>query len=110
MQIRIQEVIEPGCAREITVGEGKAKRSIVILRLGDRYFSYINSCPHTGISLNWGSDKFFDLTGSYIQCATHGALFEPYSGRCIWGPCRGQSLSKLMVTYLDGVTYIDLDD
>lgn len=31
------------------------------------------------------------------MCATHGALFEPATGRCVAGPCRGATLEPVAV-------------
>lgn len=33
--------------------------------------------------------RFFDDSGRWLLCATHGAAYEPGTGRCIEGPCRG---------------------
>lgn len=56
---------------------------------------YANHCPHTGSTLDWGNDRFLDPEGEFIQCAQHGALFEIATGACVYGPCYGQSLSKI---------------
>jgi len=55
-------------------------------------YCYLNSCPHTGVNLDWMPDQFLDISGELIQCATHGALFSIKTGLCIRGPCLGQSL------------------
>lgn len=63
--------------------------------------AYRNACPHTGVNLNWAPHQFFDIDTRFVQCGMHGALFEPDSGRCIWGPCRGQSLTCLPIRIID---------
>jgi nitrite reductase/ring-hydroxylating ferredoxin subunit len=35
------------------------------------------------------------VDGHHLQCATHGALFDPLSGVCISGPCAGDALQRL---------------
>jgi nitrite reductase/ring-hydroxylating ferredoxin subunit len=35
------------------------------------------------------------MTESFIQCATHGAIFRIEDGYCLRGPCAGESLQKL---------------
>ena len=45
---------------------------------------------------------FLDVTGTLIQCASHGALFLIQSGRCVAGPCAGQSLKKILSEVVDG--------
>jgi nitrite reductase/ring-hydroxylating ferredoxin subunit len=58
--------------------------------------AYLNRCAHVPVELDWQPGKFFDDTGLYLICATHGAMYEADSGACIAGPCRGQALRALM--------------
>ena len=64
--------------------------------------AYVNRCPHAGTELDWQEGEFFEETGLYLICSTHGALFEPGSGFCVAGPCRGASLERLAVREQDG--------
>ena len=68
---------------------------LVAIRKEGQVFVYRNRCPHRGVPLEWEADQFLDLSGSLIQCATHGALFLIESGECVAGPCAGQSLSAM---------------
>jgi len=79
-----------------------------IIRWQDNWYAYLNRCPHTGVSLNWSADQFFDLDERFIQCGMHGALFEPSSGLCIHGPCLGDSLRTLDCIEENGQLYIEL--
>ncbi len=75
-----------------------------------KYIAYLNSCPHTGVSLNWLPNQFFDLESRYLQCGMHGAIFEPDTGLCVRGPCRAQSLLKLpLITCKDNL-YLLFDE
>ena len=67
--------------------------SVFVVREGERVYGYVNSCPHTGVALEFTPDRFLNGDGSYILCSTHGALFEIEDGYCIAGPCTGQSLT-----------------
>jgi nitrite reductase/ring-hydroxylating ferredoxin subunit len=58
--------------------------------------AYLNRCAHVPVELDWQPGKFFDDTGLYLICATHGAMYEADSGACIAGPCRGQALRALV--------------
>ena len=64
--------------------------------------AYVNRCPHAGTELDWNPGEFFDDSGLYLICSTHGALFEPGSGRCVAGPCRGAMLEPLGVGERNG--------
>lgn len=68
------------------------REAIVILDDQDRPRAYLNRCMHLPIPLDGGARQFFDSTRRYLICATHGALYEPKSGYCISGPCRGKTL------------------
>ncbi len=60
-------------------------------------YAYKNVCPHLGTELDWQPGEVFDESGLYLICATHGAAFEPVSGLCVGGPCKGAILSKIAV-------------
>lgn len=81
---------------EVTLAGGESLAGFVV-RLGEHLRAYVDSCPHTGVSLAWMPDRYFDVEGVYLQCALHGALFVPESGLCVRGPCVGASLTSLNV-------------
>lgn len=68
--------------------------------------AYANSCPHAATELDWNPGEFFDESGLYLICSTHGALFEPHSGHCLAGPCKGASLRKVEVTEREGKVFL----
>lgn len=68
--------------------------------------AFINLCPHAGTELDWQPGEFFETSGLYLMCATHGAIFEPESGYCCGGPCKGRTLSKVPVEERDGHIYL----
>ncbi|HSN20856.1 MAG TPA: Rieske (2Fe-2S) protein [Usitatibacter sp.] len=65
------------------------------VRHGGAVHAYVNRCPHMGTELDWQPGEFLDAAGLYLVCATHGALFQPATGLCVAGPCRGASLERL---------------
>jgi nitrite reductase/ring-hydroxylating ferredoxin subunit len=86
--------IPEGKARGFDLG---AQRYIVVRR--DHNISvFRNECPHLGIPLEWQQDQFMDPDGELLQCSTHGALFLPDTGECIYGPCVGQFLVSVPFT------------
>lgn len=80
-----------------------------VVRRGDEFFAYRNSCPHTGSPLDWVDHQFLDRDGALIQCATHDALFLIESGECILGPCAGASLEALPIEVEGGMVYLSGD-
>ena len=64
--------------------------------------AYVNRCPHMGTELDWQPGEFLEESGLYLVCSTHGALFDPLTGTCVAGPCRGASLEPLQVREIEG--------
>lgn len=67
------------------------------VRFQGKVYAYVNRCAHIPIELDWNHGDFFDITGQYLICATHGAHYRPETGFCVLGPCRGQALEALSV-------------
>ena len=68
--------------------------------------AYVNRCPHAGTELDWQPGEFYEESGLYLVCSTHGALFEPSTGYCVAGPCRGASLEPLQVREREGQVFL----
>ena len=49
-------------------------------------------------------NRFFDASGQWLICATHGAMYQPQTGACRSGPCRG-GLIKIAVSEQDGLVH-----
>ncbi|MCA3220519.1 MAG: Rieske 2Fe-2S domain-containing protein [Burkholderiales bacterium] len=74
---------------------------------------YLNQCAHVAMELDWQPGMFFDSDGEgdVLVCATHGALYEPATGRCAGGPCAGRGgLRRLQMIERDGAIYWQPDD
>ncbi len=82
--------------------EGKQTREGFIVGHAGELFAYRNECRHIPVSLDWVENRFFSRDGRYLQCATHGALYEPATGLCIDGPPAGCRLRTLDVAVRDG--------
>jgi len=80
-----------------------------VVRHGGKVCAFVNQCPHTGTELDWQPGEFFEESGLYLVCSTHGAIFEPSTGFCVAGPCRGASLEPLQVRERNGEVLL-LDD
>ena len=74
-----------------------------VVRHEGRVRAYLNRCAHVPMELDWLEGAFFDEDGRFLACATHGALYEPGTGRCAGGPCAGRGgLRPLDVAERDG--------
>lgn len=92
--------------REFTVENGSFTNDAFLVYFKQRSYAYENSCPHTGVNLNWQDEQFFSFDGLYLQCSLHGALFEPDTGLCVRGPCQGAKLKAINVIIENNVVYL----
>jgi nitrite reductase/ring-hydroxylating ferredoxin subunit len=100
--------IEHGTSKKFTLRRGQRTLDALLVNFDGRYFAYINRCPHTGITLDWVNNQFFSSDQRYLMCATHGAVFVPPTGECIWGPCVGLSLQSVPIEIEEGRIYARL--
>jgi len=75
---------------------GQVCRAFAIRYEGQPH-AYLNRCTHVPMEMDYQEGRFFDDTGEWLLCATHGAAYRPDSGQCVGGPCRG-GLVKIALT------------
>lgn len=76
------------------------------VRFCGRVYGYLNQCSHVPVELDWENGRFFDVSGLYLICTTHGAMYAPESGLCVGGRCKGKRLKALDMTERDGRIYL----
>ncbi|MDC8759345.1 Rieske (2Fe-2S) protein [Janthinobacterium fluminis] len=81
-----------------------------VVRYGGTAYGYLNRCAHVPIELDWAEGEFFESSGLYLMCSTHGAIYVPDSGRCAGGPCKGGRLQPIAVNERDGQLYWQPDE
>ena len=99
------DAIPDGGSKGVTLGKPGGECDIFLVRRGARVFAYVNSCPHTGATLNFQPDQFMSFDNFYIQCSIHGAQFRIDDGYCVYGPCRGSSLRHIDIEVNDGEVF-----
>jgi len=97
---RVKDLDATG-AKEIVLDQDGARFPVFVVKWDARIYGYVNSCPHARLPLNWRDDVFLDISRTYVFCANHGAHFDAATGKCICGPCKGQSLTPFPVR-IDG--------
>ena len=96
------ELVDGGAAVSFdVVFAGQACRAFAI-RYEGQVHAYLNRCAHVAMEMDWLPDRFFDDTGRWLLCSTHGAVYRPETGACAAGPCRG-GLVKIALTEREGV-------
>jgi nitrite reductase/ring-hydroxylating ferredoxin subunit len=86
---------------------GQVARAFAIRYQGTVH-AYLNRCTHVAMEMDWQPNQFFDDTGRWLLCSTHGAAYQPDTGSCAGGPCRG-GLVRIALTERDGVVHWHTD-
>ena len=99
--------LTPEQRREADAGRfvrlGPAFGSVIVARIAGAWVAYANECRHRALPLDLGARSPMSDDGSHILCHQHGALYRLTDGKCIAGPCTGESLTSLAV-HEDGDT------
>ena len=103
-----KQTITSFSAKEFSIDSASMPVNIFVININDSYFAYENRCPHTGVTLNWQPDQFFDIENHFIQCSTHGALFRFDDGYCVRGPCAGSKLNSLALKIENDDIYVEI--
>ena len=99
------ELVEKGDAHVFDVLHFREPARAFVLRYDGSLVAYLNRCLHVPTEMDWQPGVFLDSSKEYILCATHGAAYEPQSGRCAGGPCGRGKLTAIDVFERDGEVY-----
>ena len=80
-----------------------------VVRFQGEVHAYLNRCSHVPMQMDYQPNHFFDSTGQWLICATHGAMYDPPTGHCRMGPCRG-GLIKIAVSEAHGEVHWHTSD
>ena len=103
-------VLEGGKGVRFAVNAGGADGTGFVVRYNGAAYAYLNRCAHVPIELDWAEGEFFESSGLYLMCATHGAIYVPESGLCAGGPCKGGRLRPIGVVERDQQIFWQPDD
>jgi nitrite reductase/ring-hydroxylating ferredoxin subunit len=95
-------LVDAGDGVRFDVMRGGESLPAFVVRYNGAVHAYLNRCAHVPMELDWMPGKFFDFSETLLVCSTHGATYDPATGRCTGGPCRGASLTRLAVVERDG--------
>lgn len=104
------DLLEAGKGVRFSVTAGSDDAVGFVIRYKGTVYGYLNRCAHVPVELDWNPGEFIESSGLYIMCATHGAIYQPESGYCSGGPCRGGRLRKIEVSESDGHVFWHPDD
>ncbi|HEU4602531.1 MAG TPA: Rieske (2Fe-2S) protein [Steroidobacteraceae bacterium] len=107
--LSLADLPNPG-SREFKIERAQWPLYGFVVRKGDVIAAYLNRCPHAGHPLNLRPDKFFTPDEALLMCNSHGALFEPESGRCVAGPCTGKALVRIPIRVEGDEVLLDVSE
>ena len=80
---------------------------LFVVRRETQAYCYVNDCPHLHITLDFVPGRLMNKDAGLIQCSNHGARFEIETGKCVWGPCRGDALTSLPIKIVNGTVILE---
>jgi nitrite reductase/ring-hydroxylating ferredoxin subunit len=101
---------EKGRGVRFPVTAGTENTTGFVVRYKGIVQAYLNRCAHVPIELDWNEGEFFEFSGLYLMCSTHGAIYSPVTGRCEGGPCRGSRLRPIRVMERDNRVFWQPDE
>lgn len=96
------QLVEGGKGVRFRVTAGGDDATGFVVRYSGKPHAYLNRCAHVPIELDWAEGEFFETSGLYLMCSTHGAIYSPESGHCSGGPCKGGRLRAIAVSEING--------
>lgn len=102
--------IAPGQTKKFLLQCSDREVEAFVVNHDGTLYAYVNRCCHVPMTMDWVDNQFFTEDGRYIQCATHGAWYEPDSGECIAGPPVGQCLTPVPLTIHEGKVLAECPD
>lgn len=98
------DLLDSGLAVPFDVVYGGQTCRAFAIRFQGQVHAYLNRCAHVAMEMDWQPNRFFDDSGRWLVCATHGAVYAPDTGACRSGPCRG-ALVKIELLEQGGVIH-----
>ena len=103
-------VVEGGRGVRFRLTAGGEDGTGFVVRYDGKAYAYLNRCAHVPMELDWVQGQFFESSGEFLMCATHGAVYRPETGVCAGGPCRGGKLRPIAVREDGGKVYWQPDE
>ena len=91
---RVGEVA-PGQTKKFVLRCHEGEDECFVVNHRGTLYAYVNRCCHVPMTMDWIDNQFLTEEKRYIQCATHGACYEPETGECVWGPPLGKLLTPV---------------
>jgi len=102
MTPRLRVVLDEAQQAEIAKGRfvrvGPGPETFLVGRTPAGWRAYTNVCRHHALPLDLLARTPMSDDGRYLLCHQHGARYRLDDGKCVSGPCAGESLAAVDVT------------
>ncbi|MDQ3000711.1 MAG: Rieske 2Fe-2S domain-containing protein [Fibrobacterota bacterium] len=88
---------------------GRAAQGFLIRHNGS-FYAYLNKCCHWPVQLDMGDGDFYYPAADRIMCKTHGAVYQPDTGLCDYGPCVRAVLESFPLTVSEASVTVTVPD
>ncbi len=82
------------------------KEDVLLVKHHREINAFLNRCPHAFAKLDSGYPKLVAMDDYHLLCTMHGAQFNPQTGRCVLGPCKGRYLQSLDIKVEDDLIWL----
>ncbi len=90
--------LQPGATKKFLLRSPAGEEECFVVNHSGTLYAYVNRCCHVPMGMDWIDNQFMTEDLQYIQCATHGACYQPDSGECVSGPPFGKFLTRVPLT------------
>ncbi|HEY3821061.1 MAG TPA: Rieske 2Fe-2S domain-containing protein [Polyangiaceae bacterium] len=96
-RVVLSEAQREAVARGEFVRVAGAWEGFLVGRVAGAWRAYSNVCRHRALPLDLGANSPMSDDRRYLLCHQHGALYRLDDGKCVMGPCAGDSLEAVGV-------------
>ncbi|MCE8016016.1 Rieske 2Fe-2S domain-containing protein [Halomonas sp. MCCC 1A17488] len=93
--------IAPGDTSSLTLQSERGSFPLLLVRLDDALFGYVNACPHQFLPLDQRGRRVLSQDGEQLRCTNHDATFSARSGEGTGGLGLGCTLDPVPVSVDD---------
>jgi nitrite reductase/ring-hydroxylating ferredoxin subunit len=90
--------LQPGETKKFFLLCGGREEECLVVNHRGTLYAYVNRCCHVPMTMDWIENQFMTEDKEFIQCATHGACYQPDTGECVAGPPLGKFLIPIPLT------------
>lgn len=90
--------IAVGSTHSLTLEGENGSFPLLLVRLHDALFGYVNACPHQYLPLDQRGPRILSQDGEALRCSNHDAAFSTRTGEGISGLGTGCALDRVPIS------------